>query len=302
VRVGNDALSFPRLETKTTRNFCCLWSERQLPGLTNAPVYHAGILPGDSINNTGSNHSPKRIDKMNGKQTLDAVGIKPGDWLLICSHTTSAGTSLKQNMSNISHSKHELAHKPRLHEVPKAMTQDVPEAKPSVLQLLLGERTNANDQDKPAVAPLFTIETKEGRSNTDNNKQETSPRRIRGLYISPDDIVDGLEPDRHHAGQYMEMFMIAVRARLALELAIEPKTSKQIVGSGCKGMKPLREQVEEVEYRWLFDLLQEEDWWIPRRRHNYVRLKLGSKAPPSPLVAAYSRDVYGWYPLLVSPA
>ena len=157
VRVGNDALSVPRLETKTTRNFCYLWSgrsmkltealataRRQLPGLTNAPVYHAGILPGDSKNNTGSNHSPKRIDKLNGKQTLDAAGIKPGDWLLICSHTTVAGTPLKQNMSKISHPKHELARKPRLHEVPKAMTQVVPEAKPSVLQLLLGEHTNAN--------------------------------------------------------------------------------------------------------------------------------------------------------------
>ena len=81
----------------------------------------------------------------------------------------------------------------------------IPEAKPSVLQLLLGEHTNANDRDKPAVAPLFTIETKNGRSNTYNNKEETSPRRIRGLYISPDDIVDGLEPDRDHAGQYMDI-------------------------------------------------------------------------------------------------
>lgn len=91
--------------------------------------------------------------------------------------------------------------------------------------------------------------------------------------------------------------MIAVRSRLALELAIEPKKSKQIVGSGCKGMKPQRQQVEEVTDRWLVDLLQEEDWWIPRRRHSYVRLKLGSKAPPSPLFAAYTRDVYCWYPL-----
>ena len=310
VRVGNDALSFPRLETKTTRNFCYLWSgrsltltealataRRQLPGLSNAPVYHAGILPGDSLNNTSSSHSPKRIDKMNGNQTLDAAGIKPGDWLLICSHTTSAVLSQKQNASKITHPKHELARKPRLREVPKAMTQVVAEAKPSVLQLLLGQRTNGNDLDKPAVAPLFTIETKEDCSNSDNKKEETIPRRIRGLYILPDDIVDGLEPDRDHAGQYMEMFMIAVRARLALELSIEPKKSKQIVGSGCKGMKPVREQVEEVEDRWLFDLLQEEDWWIPRRRHNYVRLKLGPKAPPSPLVAAYSRDVYCWYPL-----
>ena len=290
VRVGNDALSSPRLETKTTRNFCYLWSgrsmtltealstaRRQLPGLTNVPVYHAGNMSGD----------PKRIDKMNGKQTLDAAGIKPGDWLLLCPHTL-AGTTVKQNMSEFPHPKHELARKPILHEEPKAMTHVVHDIDTSVLEILVGESTNSNDRDKPAVAPLFTVETKHGRSNTDNNKEDTAPRRIRGLHISPDDIVDGLEPDSDHAGQYMEMFMIAVRSRLALELAIEPKKSKQIVGSGCKGMKPQREQVEEVTDRWLVDLLQEEDWWIPRRRHSYVRLKLGSKAPPSPLFAAYT--------------
>ncbi len=75
-------------------------------------------------------------------------------------HISRAGTSVKQNMSKIPHPKHELARKPIVHEVPKAMTHDVHETETSVLQLLVGESTKENDRDKPAVAPLFTVETK----------------------------------------------------------------------------------------------------------------------------------------------
>jgi hypothetical protein len=45
----------------------------------------------------------------------------------------------------------------------------------------------------------------------------------------------------------MESFLIAVRSRLALELAIEPKGSKQSVGSGCNQRRPVREAVEGVD-------------------------------------------------------
>ena len=87
------------------------------------------------------NQCTKRIDKINGKQTLDAAGIKQGDWLLLCPHTL-AGTTVKQNMCKIPHPKHELARKPILHEEPKAMTHVVHETETSVLEILVGESTN----------------------------------------------------------------------------------------------------------------------------------------------------------------
>jgi hypothetical protein len=57
------------------------------------------------------------------------------------------------------------------------------------------------------------------------------------------------------------------------------------------------EVVEEVDDRWLVELLKEEDWWIPTRRHAYVRRRLGSKAPLPPQFAVYARDIYCWYPI-----
>ena len=297
VRIGNDALSMPRLETKTTRNYCFLWSSKSTTlsealaiarkkhsGFTNAPVHHAG-----------SNHMIHRIDKRNGKQTLEEAGIKPGDWLLIPPATSVATTAVKK-VSQGRHPKHELA--------PKPLTQQVcSEVKPPTAVLLNGcdtqcvrdnpfvKSSSIDGPDKPPVASLFHVKP------TSGNNDEAAPRRVRGLYISHSDIVDGIDDDHDSVGQYMDSFLIAVRNRLALELALVPKFSKRSVDSGRSHQRPAMEAVEVVEDRWLLELLKEEDWWIRTRRHGYVRRRLGSKAPLPPQFAAYARDIYCWYPV-----
>ena len=309
VRIGHEALEAPRVESKTTKHYCYLWSgrsttlsealsiaRRQLPGLTNAPVYHAALMDINTCNN-----SAKRIDKTNGKKTLDETGIKPGDWFLIPTHNTLAVTAAVNKLSQSPHPKHELApHKPLCHlappPIPSAVTKKSQSPNPkqelSLQQVPVETVTPLSPQwiDKPPVASLFTVKP------TRDNKEEATPGRIRGLYISRNDIVDGIEDNTDSVGKYMESFLIAVRSRLALELAIEPKGSKQSVGSGCNQRRPVREAVEGVGERWLVELLKEEDWWIPKRRHGYVLRRLGSKAPLRPLFSAYARDVYCWYP------
>jgi hypothetical protein len=287
VRIGNEALSIPRVETKTTRNYCFLWSSKSTtltealvtarkkhPGFTNAPVYHAG-----------SNDVKHRIDKSKGQQTLEEAGIKPGDWLLMIPPAISVVSAAVQKVSHGRHPKHELAPKP-------------------TTLVLLNERANqcVRDEhtvesaivfgsDKPPVTSLFHV-----KPNSHNN-EEATPRRIRGLYISHSDIVDCIDDDHDSVGQYMESFLVAIRGRLALELAIEPKCFKRSVESRYSHQRPAMEAVEGVDDRWLVELLKEEDWWIPTRRHAYVRRRLGSKAPIPPQFAVYARDIYCWYPI-----
>ena len=299
VRIGNEALSIPRVETKTTRNYCFLWSSKSTTltealatarkkhhGFTNSQVYH--------VDCNGVKH---RVDKSKGTQSLEAAGIKAGDWLLIIPPATSAVVSAAvPKASPGRHPKHELA--------PKLLTKRLAKEEKCTNVVLLNQRDNEYvlnkltvdgsnfvEPDKPPVASLFSVKP------TSHHNEEETQRRIRGLYISHSDIVDSIDDEHDSVGQYMESFLIAIRSRLALELAIEPKGFKRSVELINCHQRPAMEVVVGVDDRWLVELLKEEDWWIPTRRHAYVRRRLGSKAPLPPQFAVYARDIYCWYPI-----